>query len=103
MTETARESFDLERDKRWHLKTHIARVCRTPGCLTYVLDKRDRYCLACQLDRCEQPGCTREVQTWCPLCEKLLCLEHDPLTPSRRHDCLAGPAVHLRARGHALR
>lgn len=45
------EDFNLERDKRWHLKTHFDRVCRTSGCFTYVLDKRDRYCLACQLDR----------------------------------------------------
>jgi len=102
MTET--ESFDLERDKRWHMHAHVQRVCQTSGCFTYVLRNQDRYCLACQLDgMCAQPGCTRAIATYCPLCEKMLCRQCDPLTPIRRHDCLAGPAVHLRARGHALR
>jgi hypothetical protein len=41
---------------------------------------------------CQQRGCTRTIATWCPLCERFLCLEHDPLTPVRMHDCLRGPA-----------
>lgn len=53
---------DLERDKRWHLKTHEQRVCRTSGCFTYVLAKKDRYCLACQLDRnMPQPDFPRDT------------------------------------------
>jgi len=43
--------FELERDKRWQMHVHVRRVCQTSGCFTYVLDKRDRYCLACQLDK----------------------------------------------------
>ena len=43
---------------------------------------------------CEQHGCTRGIDTWCPLCERFLCLEHDPLLPVRMHDCLSGPAEH---------
>lgn len=42
--------------------------------------------------RCTQGDCQRDALTWCPLCEKLLCQEHDELTPRRMHDCLAGPA-----------
>jgi hypothetical protein len=39
---------------------------------------------------CQQPGCRARVETWCPLCERFFCLEHDALTPVRRHDCLGG-------------
>lgn len=42
---------------------------------------------------CQQSRCTRDWQTYCPLCERLLCLEHDELTPRRMHDCLRGPAT----------
>jgi len=57
----APEPFDLERDKRWQMKSHEQRVCRTSGCFTYVLTKKDRYCLACQLDRgIRQPPEPRE-------------------------------------------
>jgi hypothetical protein len=41
---------------------------------------------------CAQPDCEREAQTWCPLCDKLLCQAHDELVPARCHDCLSGPA-----------
>jgi hypothetical protein len=41
---------------------------------------------------CQQPGCDRSMETWCPLCEGFYCLEHDALVPVRRHDCLGGPA-----------
>lgn len=41
---------------------------------------------------CERKACQQQAATWCPLCEKLLCQEHDELTPRRMHDCLAGPA-----------
>jgi hypothetical protein len=41
---------------------------------------------------CEQPWCKQVSVTYCPLCEKLLCREHDELTPRRMHDCLTGPA-----------
>ena len=41
---------------------------------------------------CERPGCQRSVETWCPLCERFYCLEHDELTPRRRHACLGEPA-----------
>jgi hypothetical protein len=41
---------------------------------------------------CQQHGCHARVEIWCPLCSKFLCLEHDPLVPVRRHDCLRGPA-----------
>jgi len=44
------------------------------------------------VEHCEQADCTRPVATWCPLCEKYLCLLHDELVPIRRHDCLGGPA-----------
>ena len=43
-------------------------------------------------DHCEQGDCTAPVQQWCPLCERFLCLAHDPLVPERHHDCLGGPA-----------
>jgi hypothetical protein len=41
---------------------------------------------------CQQTGCTRPVETWCPLCDRFLCLPHDALVPVRCHDCLGGPA-----------
>lgn len=41
---------------------------------------------------CQQPGCTQKVETWCPLCDKFLCLVHDSLVPARMHNCLGGPA-----------
>jgi hypothetical protein len=41
---------------------------------------------------CERSGCDDDGVTWCPLCQKVLCLRHDELTPNRMHDCLAGPA-----------
>jgi hypothetical protein len=41
---------------------------------------------------CVQADCDQEAQTWCPLCDKLLCLKHDELTPARCHDCIGGPA-----------
>lgn len=43
------------------------------------------------VERCQQSGCKREFLTWCPLCEKRLCQEHDELVPRRMHDCLSGP------------
>jgi hypothetical protein len=43
-------------------------------------------------ETCEHPSCTHAVQTWCPLCERFFCDEHDQLTPVRRHDCLRGKA-----------
>jgi hypothetical protein len=52
-------------------------------------------------DRCQQPGCRREWVTWCPLCRKMLCQEHDELVPVRRHDCLSGPADALTINGAA--
>ena len=45
-------------------------------------------------DKCEQKECERPVETWCPLCQRFLCLLHDRLTPVRHHDCLAGEAEH---------
>ena len=50
---------------------------------------------------CQQPGCTLAVETWCPLCERFLCLAHDRLVPVRNHDCLSGPADILEAPSHA--
>lgn len=41
---------------------------------------------------CEQGECEAGVTTWCPLCDKFLCAEHDELGARRMHDCLAGPA-----------
>lgn len=41
---------------------------------------------------CQQFGCSREAETWCPLCRAYLCLEHDELVPVRKHDCLRGRA-----------
>lgn len=41
---------------------------------------------------CEQRDCWRQAATWCPLCDKLLCQEHDELVAQRMHDCLSGPA-----------
>jgi hypothetical protein len=41
---------------------------------------------------CNQRGCQHPAETWCPLCERMLCFSHDPLTPARHHDCVAGPA-----------
>jgi hypothetical protein len=41
---------------------------------------------------CETKGCKEQATTWCPLCQMLLCAEHDELTPRRMHDCLVGPA-----------
>jgi hypothetical protein len=41
---------------------------------------------------CEQDGCQRPVETYCPLCERFLCQPHDVLVPVRCHDCLGGPA-----------
>ena len=43
-------------------------------------------------EHCEQGDCTAAVEQWCPLCEKFLCLAHDPLVPERHHDCLGGKA-----------
>lgn len=43
-------------------------------------------------ETCEHPGCTSAVETFCPLCEKCLCLTHDELVPRRRHACLGEPA-----------
>jgi len=40
---------------------------------------------------CVQAECDQPAQTWCPLCEKLLCLKHDELVPARCHDCIGGP------------
>lgn len=44
---------------------------------------------------CEQTGCKCLCETYCPLCEKLLCKAHDALYPYRLHDCLAGAADEL--------
>jgi len=41
---------------------------------------------------CMQGDCVEDATTWCPLCEKLLCAEHDELAPRRMHDCLAEAA-----------
>jgi hypothetical protein len=41
---------------------------------------------------CEQQDCTAEAETYCPLCERLLCRTHDELVAYRGHDCLSGPA-----------
>jgi len=41
---------------------------------------------------CQQVGCHQQVQTWCVLCERFFCDEHDELYPRRRHSCLRGPA-----------
>jgi hypothetical protein len=41
---------------------------------------------------CQQSGCREPVATWCPLCERFLCAEHDELVSVRRHDCLRGKA-----------
>jgi hypothetical protein len=41
---------------------------------------------------CERPGCPRAAETWCPLCEKFLCVLHDELVPRRMHACLGEPA-----------
>jgi hypothetical protein len=41
---------------------------------------------------CQQKDCGLEAQTWCPLCDLLLCLKHDELVPARCHDCIGGPA-----------
>ena len=41
---------------------------------------------------CEQPGCGEAVETWCSLCERFYCAEHDELYPRRKHDCLKGRA-----------
>jgi len=43
-------------------------------------------------DLCQQFGCNRKAETWCPLCRSFFCAEHDELYPSRRHDCLKGKA-----------
>lgn len=43
-------------------------------------------------DRCQQFGCRKDAETWCPLCRSYFCAEHDPLYPARRHDCLRGRA-----------
>jgi len=43
-------------------------------------------------DVCEQGDCEQAVETWCPLCDRFLCREHDELVPDRKHDCLGGPA-----------
>jgi hypothetical protein len=43
-------------------------------------------------DACQQSGCARQAETYCPLCRTYLCLEHDELTPARKHDCLGGRA-----------
>jgi len=43
-------------------------------------------------DKCQQFGCQRDAETWCPLCRGYFCHEHDELTPVRRHDCLRGKA-----------
>jgi hypothetical protein len=42
--------------------------------------------------RCQQAGCDRWAETWCPLCRAYLCKTHDELYPRRRHDCLRGKA-----------
>lgn len=41
---------------------------------------------------CQQFGCRKPVETWCPLCRAFFCAEHDALYPVRRHDCLRGKA-----------
>ena len=41
---------------------------------------------------CQQFGCQRPMETYCPLCRCVYCHEHDELYPRRRHDCLRGPA-----------
>jgi hypothetical protein len=41
---------------------------------------------------CQQSRCQQDWATYCPLCLRLLCREHDELYPRRRHDCLKGPA-----------
>ena len=41
---------------------------------------------------CEQKDCAGQAATWCPLCDKLLCNDHDELVAERMHDCLSGPA-----------
>jgi hypothetical protein len=103
----------------WQLhQTHQRAVCVTPGCYTFIVKPNGlNLCLACQLDRkiaqprmgrprkterqsrvaavpdsCQQAGCLSPVETWCPLCEHFLCVDHDALTPGRHHDCLKGPA-----------
>jgi hypothetical protein len=43
-------------------------------------------------ETCERPDCQKAVETFCPLCEKFLCAEHDELVPVRRHACLGRPA-----------
>jgi hypothetical protein len=37
---------------------------------------------------CDVWGCWTRVQTWCPLCEKVLCVPHD----TARHGCLGDQA-----------
>jgi hypothetical protein len=39
---------------------------------------------------CQQFGCRKPVETWCPLCRAYFCHAHDELYPRRRHDCLRG-------------
>lgn len=88
-----------------HARESVRPVCITPGCWTYP-PPGHRYCLACQLDRnipqpplqprlgrpprrtCQADGCTRPVQTWCPLCDQVLCHLHDELVAYRGHRCL---------------
>ena len=43
-------------------------------------------------EACQQFGCSKPVETWCPLCRAYFCAEHDPLYPRRMHDCLKGKA-----------
>ena len=43
-------------------------------------------------DHCQQFGCGRPAETWCPLCRSYFCHFHDELYPRRRHDCLRGTA-----------
>jgi hypothetical protein len=43
-------------------------------------------------ERCQRLGCVAPVETFCPLCERFFCAEHDELVPVRRHDCVRGRA-----------
>jgi hypothetical protein len=38
-------------------------------------------------DKCERAGCQAPMTTWCPLCVRVFCTEHDQLPDG--HICLA--------------
>jgi hypothetical protein len=56
-------------------------------------DRQEAVKIRLSVMMCEQGRCRHEAVTWCPLCEKLLCAEHDELTPRRMHDCLGSTAA----------